>query len=132
MTSTPIQSDLSLWSTLRTRRRHVEPLRGLDAVVNRWMTRAKHARSGLGFLSREAEAVVAAEKTWSGLGDAELDARIVELREVFARRTHDRDAVRAAFGAIREVARRETGEQPYPVQIMGAMGLFHGQIVEMV
>jgi preprotein translocase subunit SecA len=132
MASTPIQSDMNLWSTLRTRRRHIEPLRGLDAAAQRWITRFKHAKTGLKFLRTEAEAIVAMEKEWKEHSDAALDHRILELREEFARRTHTDVQVRQGLAAIREVARRETGELPYMVQIMGALGLFHGQIVEMV
>ncbi|MCX5660247.1 MAG: hypothetical protein NTW19_11065 [Planctomycetota bacterium] len=130
--ATPLQSDLSLYSTLRTRRRAGEPLRGLDAMAKRWLSRAKHARHGPAHLWREAAAIVASEPQWTALSEEALDARIEELRGVFARRTHDRDHIRAAMAAVREVARRTTGENPYQVQIMGALGLFHGQIVEMV
>ncbi len=59
--ATPIQSDLMLWSALRTRRRRIEPLRGIDAKTRRWMSRAKHATKGMKYLRREAEAVVAME-----------------------------------------------------------------------
>jgi preprotein translocase subunit SecA len=121
-----------LWSTLRTRRRHVEPLRGLDAMAHRWVSRAKHSRIGPAYLRREAQAIVALESQYAAMSDEALDARIVELRDVFARRTHKGPEIRAGLAAIREVAKRETGEKPYPVQIMGALGLFHGQIVEMV
>src|SRR5262245_9860781 len=126
MSSNPIHSDLSLWSTLRTRRRHVQPLRGLDATAARWLAKLKHAKCGVKRLRAEADAVVAVESEWANLTDEALDAKVMEIREAFARRTHKQEHIRAAFAAVREVARRETGEKPYPVQIMGAMGLFHG------
>ncbi len=132
MTASPIQSEMVLWDNLRTRRRFHEPLRGPDAVANRWLTRLKHARIGMRYLHQEADAVVAMEREWAELGDTKLDERVLKLREVFARRRHDRDLVREGLAAVREVAHRETGERPYRVQIMGALGMFHGQIVEMV
>ena len=132
MTSSPIQTDQNLWSTLRTRRRGVEPLTGIDATAGRWISRIKHARIGMKFLRREAEAIVAMDAEYSALSDEALDQRILELREVFARRTYEDSHVRAGLASIREVARREMGEKPYMVQIMGALALFHGQIVEMV
>lgn len=127
-----LQADMTVWSTLRTRRRQVKPHIGIDGYAARIGTRFKHRRISLPHLRREAEAVVALEKQWAELTDAALDAKIVELREVFARRTHKDEEIRQGMAAIREVASRETGEKPYMVQVMGALGLFHGQIVEMV
>ncbi len=132
VSSSSVQSDLMLWDALRTRRRRSEPLRGLDAAAYRWQSRLKHARVGLRQLRREAEAVVAMDGHWSTMTDETLDQQITDLRVVFARRNHKKDHIRAGFAAVREVAYRTSGEKPYMVQIMGAMGLFHGQIVEMV
>lgn len=132
MTTAPVHSEHVLWDNLRTRRRMVEPRKGVDAAAFRWLTRLKHSRLGVKQLRAEAEVVVAEEKLWAEMSEEALDERIESLRPVFARRVHERDHVRAGFAAVREVAFRETGERPYPVQIMGAMGLFHGQIVEMV
>jgi preprotein translocase subunit SecA len=123
---------MTLWATLRTRRRFVEPLKGLDATAARWRARLKHAKLNVQHLHRDAAAVVDQQKEWNHLADAQLDERVVKLREVFARRNHEREHLIAGFAAVREIARREVGKQPYLVQIMGAMGLFHGQIVEMV
>src|SRR5205823_2435920 len=64
--------------------------------------------------------------------DAALGELIRETRELFVRGRQDAQAVRRGFAIVREVARRETGEEAYLVQIMGAMALYHGRIVEMV
>ncbi len=132
MTATPVQSDLTLWYALRTRRRHNESRRGLDAMANRWLARLKHAKIGLKYLRQQAHAAAAMEQQLMDLSDRLLDERINDLRQVFARRQHKAEHVVAGLAAIRETARREVGELPYPVQLMGALGLFHGQIVEMV
>ncbi len=132
MTSSQVQSDSMMWDALRTRRRRQEPMRGLDAAAFRWQSRFKHARTGLAKLRREAEAVVAMEDQWAGLTDGQLDEKIAELRTVFARRLHKDEHIRQGMAAIREAALREVGEKPYMVQVMGALGLFHGQVVEMV
>ena len=132
MTATPVQSDLTLWHALRTRRRRNESRRGLDATAHRWLSRLKHRKIGLAELRRRAETAVAMEAQWMDLSDRLLDERMGEIREVFARRQHTTQHVCAGMAAIREVARRETGELPYMVQLMGALGLFYGQIVEMV
>lgn len=132
MSTTPTQSDLMMWDALRTRRRRTDPLRGLDATAYRWQTRMRHAKIGLKHLHKESEAVVALEPQWSKLTDEALDEQLLALRSIFARRNHKTEHIRQGMAAIREVAYRETGEKPFQVQVMGALGLFHGQIVEMV
>jgi len=131
MTSAPVFTDHSLWHSLRTRRRKVVQYTGADSVANRWISRARHSKRNFGFLRKQADAVVAMNDEWISLTDAQLDERITDLRTYFARKDLDNLRTQAGFAAIREVARRETGEHPFPVQIMGAMGMFHGQIVEM-
>ena len=132
MTASPIQGDAILWDALRTRRRRRDPMRGMDAMAYRWISRIKHSKINLNYLRSEAETVVAANDQWAALSDRALDAKIASLREVFARRKQTREQVRDAFAAVREAAYRETGEKPFMVQIMGALGMYHGQIVEMV
>ena len=132
MSQTPVQSDLALWTTLRIRRRHVEQPRGLDAKAGRWITRIKKSRKGMAFLNKQADAVVALEPQIKDLTDEQLNTRIAEIRSVFATRKIDDDQLIAGTALVREVARRELGENPYKVQIMGALALYHGQIIEMV
>ena len=92
----------------------------------------RQAKLGLKFLKKQAQQIVAMSPQWETLSDAELNGRIQDIRDIFARRGQQVEDVRAAMAIVREVARRETGEHPYEVQVMGALGLFHGQIVEMV
>src|SRR5690606_18191598 len=61
-----------------------------------------------------------------------LDQLVSDLREVFHRGRQDEETVRRSLASIREVARRETGESPYIVQLMGALALYHGRIIEML
>lgn len=131
MSATPVQNDLMLWSALRTRRRRVVQHQGIDAFANRWIAKARHARIRLPYLRKEAQWVVDREKQWADLTDQQLNDRMVEVRAVFSRRQQQTDHLREAFGIVREVAARETGERPYLVQMMGAMALYHGQIIEM-
>ncbi len=132
MSNASIQSDQRLWHSLRIRRRQPEQLRGLDATANKWINRIKLARRGVKYLNAQADLIVAQEKEWSGLREGELDLKLMDLRDAFSAREVKEDMIRTGFAAIREVAFRETGERPYKVQIMGALGLYLGQIVEMV
>jgi preprotein translocase subunit SecA len=132
LSQTSIQSDQRLWHSLRIRRRQVEQLRGIDATASKWINRIRLARKGTAYLKQQADKVVAQEKEWAGLREGELDLKLMDLRDAFSAREMKEEVICAGFAAIREVAFRETGERPYPVQIMGALGLYLGQIVEMV
>ena len=104
MSQTPVQSDLALWTTLRIRRRHVEQPRGLDAKAGRWITRIKKSRKGMALLNRQADAVMALEPQIKDLTDEQLNARIAEIRSVFATRKIDDDQLIAGTALVREVA----------------------------
>ncbi len=66
------------------------------------------------------------------MSDGALDATISDLRELFVRSRQDAAIVRRGLAAVREVARRVTGEEAYEVQLMGALALYHGRVVEML
>ncbi len=132
MSQSSIQSDQRLWHSLRIRRRQVEQLRGIDAAASKWINRIRLSRKGIKYLNAQADLVVAQEKQWSALREGELDLKLMDLRDAFSVREVKEDVICAGFAAIREVAFRETGERPYKVQIMGALGLYLGQIMEMV
>jgi len=129
---TPIQNDLALWQTLHVRRRREKPLKGVDAAANRWVARARHARRGHAFLHREARAIEAWREPMEAMTDRELDEQVVEVRQGLALRRVNPELDRRAFAVVREIASRMVGKRPYHVQLMGALGLYHGQIVEMV
>src|SRR5690606_31924927 len=61
----------------------------------------------------------------------QLDEALRAARESFVRGRADADQLRHALSLLREIARRETGQEPYPVQLAGALGLYHGRVVEM-
>lgn len=132
MSGAPLQTDMNFWHALRTRRRRLDPLSGPDATANRWINRIKQSRKNMRLLNRQAAAVVAQENTWSNYTDDQLNERAMELRQIMARRKYDDEQFIAMFAAVRELCFRAVGKRPYKVQIMGAMGLFHGLIVEMV
>jgi preprotein translocase subunit SecA len=91
-----------------------------------------HRRITLGWLRDQAERVDTQAKDLRSHSDAALSEVIRGVRESFVRGRVDDEMVRRAFAVVREAARRETGEEAYIVQIMGAMALYHGRIVEMV
>jgi len=82
-------------------------------------------------LLQRARRVLAMEKGLAELTDAKLRDRAESLREVFRL---GRDApvdLEQGFAVIREVAVRRIGQQPFLVQVMGALAITEGCIAEM-
>jgi preprotein translocase subunit SecA len=117
---------------MRSRRLRPVVPKGLDMVASRAGMMVRHRRTGLAFLARQAERTDALTREMHNMSDAALDDRVATLREVFVKGRQDDDAVVRALAAVREVARRETGEEPFRVQLMGALALYYGRIVEML
>lgn len=121
-----------LYESVRSRRRRPPSHTGLDAAAFWIGVKARTARIGLGFLRREARRIDAMRAEIRGFSDAVLDGAVSEVREVFVRQRQTDGAVRRAMALVREIGRRATGEEAYEVQLMGAMALYHGRIVEML
>lgn len=107
-------------------------LKGLDArvhgVVGIWRRRASTYER----LRAEAQQVDALAPEWVELEDRALQHRLLELRERLRRGGRDAAAcVLPALAGIREAADRKLGLRPFPVQIMGALALHRGYLVEM-
>jgi preprotein translocase subunit SecA len=107
-------------------------LRGLDGVVH----------AGIGFYERRASRLAQFEKAaaavdhqapqWVELSDAQLQEKLLDFRARFRRKpTLPEDLVQSALGAIREAADRQLGLRPFHVQLMGALALHRGFLVEM-
>jgi preprotein translocase subunit SecA len=121
-----------LHASLISRRRRPEAPRGLDRLATRLATRLRHARITPSHLARQARLVDALSPTFRDLSDAALDQRLALVRDAFIRREVSDAALREALALIREVARRVTGEEAYPEQLMGALALVRGHVIEML
>lgn len=122
----------ALFESLRSRRRRPEQPKGLDVLSTYAALKVKHGRISLSWLRRQAEMIDGLAPEIRHHSEAALGEVVRECRESFVRGREDEAGVRRAFAAVREVARRETGEEAYVVQLMGAMALYQGRIVEMV
>jgi preprotein translocase subunit SecA len=65
------------------------------------------------------------------LSDTELVGAAMALRPPLLRRRYAQPAILQAFAIVREASRRTLGMEHYSVQIMGALALFDGRMVEM-
>ncbi|MEQ8845059.1 MAG: hypothetical protein RIB58_09415 [Phycisphaerales bacterium] len=120
-----------MYQALRARQRKPEHFGGLDKLAVLARARADRLRTTRGHLLAEAKRVEALRPTIVDLTEAQLDEALRAAREAFVRGRADTDQLRHALGLLREIARRETGQEPYMVQLAGALGLYHGRVVEM-
>jgi preprotein translocase subunit SecA len=106
---------------------------GLDALVHRahgrWRSRGVEER----LLSEQSVKLHAAARDLESLSDVELRARMTEQRRRLRRLSDSRwaDGFAEALPLVAEMARRHLHLRPYPVQLMGALGLARGRLVEM-
>ncbi|MBC7833619.1 MAG: hypothetical protein H7Y88_00780 [Phycisphaerales bacterium] len=122
----------ALYESVRSRRRRPEAHRGLDAIAARAGMRVRNRRVSISWLRTQAEQVDVLAPSFRNHSEAALDDVTRSMRETFLRGRADDELARRAMAAIREIARRETGEEAFIVQLMGAMALYHGRIIEML
>jgi preprotein translocase subunit SecA len=77
------------------------------------------------------EQVNALEPDFEALSDEELRAKTEEFRQRVADGETMDDLLPEAFAAVREAAKRQVGQRPYDVQIIGAVVLHLGKISEL-
>ncbi len=119
------------WQMLEQRISDKPLPRGLDAAWDVGVGLASRFQPRRQRFLRRAEKVLALEKHFSQMTDAKLREAAGELREIFRLRRDNHSDLERAFALVREVAVRQIGESPFPVQIAGAFGLESGCIVEM-
>ncbi|MCC6661835.1 MAG: translocase [Phycisphaerales bacterium] len=125
----------ALYESLRSRRRRAEVPKGLDRIVAAATLAARDRGITLPWLRAEAAAIDAMAPEIRSHSEGALDQVISDLRDAFIRSRHsgarDYPTLRRALAVVREVARRETGEEPFPVQLMAALAMYHGRVVQM-
>ncbi len=105
--------------------------RGLDAFWHKGAGMVRRMVPRRHIYMRKATAVHQLRAAVQVLTESQLQQRLTETAEVFGRnRDTPADRIHAA-ALIREAALRLTGEEPYEVQVAGALALFDGSLVEM-
>ncbi|MGH7133185.1 MAG: hypothetical protein ACREJO_14725 [Phycisphaerales bacterium] len=122
----------ALYSSLRARAKREAPLNAVDRFTATLALRVRARRTSLGWLRKQAELIDAAEPEIKNYSEAALDDAVTRTREVFIRGHADDETVRRGFALVREIARRDTGQEAYLVQLIGALALYHGRIIEML
>ena len=105
--------------------------RGLDAVWHAGVGAAARLVPRYHRLSRRVDKVLSLEKHFSEVADAKLRETACEMRDLFRRHRDNPADLERAFALVREVAFRQLGYRPFPVQVAGALALESGCIAEM-
>ena len=132
MTDQALTKYHAMYEAVRSRRRKPEVPKGLDALANKAVVQAKNLKARPAWLMAQAREIDTLSPSIRGLTEAALDEQIREARDRFVRGREDDALVRRSLALTREVARRLTGEEPFVVQLMAALALYHGRIVEML
>ena len=82
-------------------------------------------------MGRVVTRITALEPDMQALSDAELAAKTPAFRERVAAGESLEQILPEAFAAVREASRRNRGERPYDVQLIGGITLHEGKIAEM-
>jgi len=105
---------------------------GLNALPDQlhgWWVRMR-PWSGLGL--RRARRLTATASALSNLDEATFDQHITEQRQRVRRAGRDwLQHLDTALPLVAEAARRTVGLTPHPEQVLGALGLSHGRLIEM-
>jgi len=107
--------------------------RGLDGFVHGLVGRYQRRNSIARTMQVEAEKIYHAAGEFRHLADGRLRERLRDLQARF-RKQEAKDIGQClpdALAMLVEAADRKLGLRPYPVQVMGAMALYHGYLTEM-
>ncbi len=104
---------------------------GLDLAWDMAAGLLRRATRRRGYFLAGARRVLALEKEVAALTDARLRDAALDMRRLFHTARDTRQHQYRAMAIVREVAARQHGEKPYPVQVAGALALHNGCVVEM-
>jgi preprotein translocase subunit SecA len=122
----------ALHDSMRSRRMKPVVPQGLDRAWSRGGVLLSSWRRGLAWFRREADATAALSTRYRAMSDAALAHEVERVRDLFLLSRETDEHVRHALAMVREIARRETVEEPFSVQLLGALALYHGRIIEML
>src|SRR5687767_8139231 len=117
-----------LWAIFDARRVKAPELRGLDLFFNGFVGFAKNRRPVLSRLRQQAERIELLEPEIKNLGSARFKEEIADLRALARVNRLEGAPFDRAVALAREAVVRSLGKRPYPVQLMGALAMYEGNI----
>jgi len=109
----------------------VKPPQGLDAFWHKTAGIAGGLVKNRGYFLRQAELIGAMQERFLTISDRRLRDTVIQLQDRYRRGRDTADDRNLAFAVIREVAARQLGLRPFPVQLAGALAIESGCIAEM-
>jgi len=105
---------------------------GFDALIDRFGGAIRRAPWRARRLTDLGHLCATRMEQLADVSDRNLEAMIDRQRYEFSRDTfRNRAALTDALAIVGDVSRRQLGLRPYPVQLMGALALYEGWLVEM-
>ena len=120
-----------LFDVFNARRVKAPELKGLDTLANAAIGIVKNRLPTLRRLRATAERVDRLEKEIQPLNSARFAEEVQTARELARVGRLEGEAFDRAVALVREAAVRALGKRPFPVQLMGAIGMSEGRIIEM-
>ena len=120
-----------IYTVFDARRVKSPELKNIDHGVNWVVGYVKNRMPILGALKRRAAAVDRLEPEIQKLGSTAFRERVLEYKDLGRVGRLKDEKLDYAFALAREAAWRAVGKRPYPVQIMGAMAMNDGYVIEM-
>ncbi len=120
-----------IYTVFDARRVKSPELKNIDHGVNWFVGYVKNRLPILGALRKRAKAVDALEPEVQKLGSAAFREKVLEYKDYGRIGKLKDERLDYAFALAREAAWRTVGKRPYPVQIMGAMAMNDGYVIEM-
>ncbi len=120
--------DYQSLQTLRPAKLH----QGFDRLANNLLGRSKRRDSLKQQWLELAKSIHQAAEKHQTLSDQQLQAALNQQRQLFRRRKQDDETLLPdALALLVEAADRTLGMRPFPVQVLGAIMIYHGYIAEM-
>ncbi|XPV68648.1 MAG: DEAD/DEAH box helicase [Halarcobacter sp.] len=82
-------------------------------------------------IKKQAQEIYSLSLTFKDVSDEELESKLRNQKDKFLLRKDNFEELKLTFALISETSFREIQKRPYPVQIMGALAMYNGYIIEM-
>ncbi len=106
--------------------------KGFDGIVNGWIGSFRRRHAVLRSWWEQADRVEGLAAEYRGLNDNALRERLASFREAHRRGGRQlAESLVPALAGIREASERRLGMRPFPVQLLSAIALQNGYLIEM-
>ena len=120
-----------LWAIFDARRVKAPEIKGLDSLANGIVGYFKNRRRMLARYKKQVRRIEAMEQEIHELGATRFAEEVQKVRDMARVNRLEAPALERGLALAREAALRAVGMRPFAVQLMGALAMIGGNIVEM-